>query len=89
MTTNAIEMALWRMVTDTQAAAQFLAAPDDFLADFRLDAAERDLLRQMEVGQLAAREVNPMLLWMGFQVAYGRGCFAQYMERIKARSEGT
>lgn len=82
MSSHAIEKALWQVVTNPGDAQKFRADPEGFLAAFRLDKEERASLAALDVGALAARDVNCLLLLMAFNTLKGFENMPQYMRSM-------
>jgi hypothetical protein len=85
MSTNAMELALWKIACDSAEAERYKGDPDAYLAQFRLDDEERQLIRAADVREMSDRKVNDMLLTMFFRALHGRQGRAEYLRRMNAR----
>ena len=89
MTTNALEKALWRMSTNPADTERYRVDASGFAGEFRLDADEREMLEAFDVGRLASRDVNSLLLLMAFNVVKGFDKMPEYMQAMaQAQSAG-
>lgn len=82
MTTNALEKALWQIGTDAEQAERFRDDPGLYASGFRLDPAEQDSLAQLDVGDLARRDVSTLLLMMAHMAVRGPEGMPKYMESM-------
>ena len=82
MSINALEKALWQVGTSPVEAADFRRDPAAYAQRFRLEDQERAMLRSLDVGSLAQREVSTLLLLMAFIAVRGPGCIPDYMQSM-------
>jgi len=82
MSTNALEKALWQMGTSPAEASLFRQDPTAYTQRFRLETDERTLLQGLDVGGMAQREVNTLLLLMAFIAVRGPECMPDYMQSM-------
>lgn len=82
MSNFAIEKLLWQASTNPAEAGAFREDADGYLARFRVDEAEKALLKAWDVAGLADRGVNPMLLLMSFNAVQPGADMMEYVGRI-------
>lgn len=82
MSTNALEKALWQIGTSAEEAERFREEPGSYASAFRLEPAEQNSLVQMDVGDLARREVSTLLLMMAHMAVKGPDAMPEYMENM-------
>lgn len=82
MSTNALEKALWMIGTNPAEAAKFRADPRAYADGFRLDAAEKALMAEMNVGAMARRDASTLLLMMAFMAVRGPQAMGDYMQSM-------
>lgn len=71
MSRNTLEKVLYDLSTSGANKKAFAADPGKFLGRYQLDAAERDLVLNYRVRELADLGVNTMLTW-GFWLQAGK-----------------
>lgn len=81
MSRNSLEKVLYDLSTSGANKKLFAADADKFLGRYQLDGEERDLIKNYNVREIAARGVNYMLTW-GFWLQSGRGQ-RDYLEAMK------
>jgi hypothetical protein len=84
MSSHAVEMALWRICYDGEAAREFSADALAFLDRFGITPQERTLIVEADVRGLLAAQVNDMLIYSYFQAINGRGAAAKYLALMNA-----
>jgi hypothetical protein len=82
MSIHAVENVLWRIGNDPREASKFIENSEFYLAAFRLEDDEKQLLRDMEVGRLAQRGANTLLLISAFRAVHGPRAIPEYMARM-------
>ena len=82
MSTNAIEKLLWQVNSSPAEAERYRADTQAYLNEFRLDEEERSLLTSWDVGTLASRDVNPLLLMSAFATVNGMDKVVEYLMKI-------
>lgn len=82
MTTNALEKALWLIGTNPADAARFRSDPHTYADAFRLDAGEKAMLADLDVGAMARRETNTLLLMAAFLAVRGPQAMGDYMHSM-------
>jgi len=84
MSAYMIEKLLWEITQQPQRAAEFKADPDRFLSAYALAADEVEMVKNMDVRAMVARNVNPMLTMRGWSVLKGRDQMPAYLQRLGA-----
>lgn len=84
MSNFGIEKLLWQAFQNPADAGAFRADADAFLAGFRVDEEEKALLKAWDVGSLADRGVNPMLLLMAYNACQPGANMMEYIGKINA-----
>ncbi len=82
MSTNALEKALWLIGTNPAEAARFRDNPRGYADGFRLDEAEKAIMAAMNVGAMARRDANTLLLMAAFIAVRGPQAMADYMQSM-------
>lgn len=82
MSRDVLEKILYDLSTSRQNKEGFAADPDKYLARYPASAAERDLVKNYAVREMADMGVNTMLTW-GFWLQSGRRN-SDYMAAMKA-----
>jgi len=88
MSRHAMDSVLYRLANQPEAADAFRSDPESFLGAFNLDDAERAVLREMNVEDMAAIPLNWMLMLGAFQAVRGRAGRAEYLQRVGAFMSG-
>jgi hypothetical protein len=83
-----VEQVLWDVSRDKSCADAFRAGSGAFLARYRVDTAEAAAVEGMDVGLLAARGVNPMLLMQAWNTLIGPDAIGEYLSRMKGGDNG-
>lgn len=84
MSIHSLEKALFDIASEPSEAQRYKQHPDAFLARYRLDADEAQLLRGLDVREMIARDANPMLVMRAFTSLEGRAQLPEYMRRLNA-----
>lgn len=71
MSVNALEKALWQIYLNPADSQHFCDDPQDYVAGFRLDEAERELLASFDSLAMISHGANPLLVMMAFQTVKG------------------
>ena len=82
MSTNTIEKALWTALSDAKEMDSLRKDPSAYLADYDIDAEERDLILNWDVEEIVARDVSPLLLLSVFSGVNGPARMPEYMQKI-------
>lgn len=82
MTTNAIEKALWQALSNPKEMRRFREDAQAYLKDFKLDENERSLMLSWNVGEVASRGVNPLLLVSAYTAVKGMDTMGEYIMTI-------
>jgi len=82
MSINAIEQALWKACENPVELQRLREDANSYLKDFRMDEEERALVASWEVGLLAARGVNPLLILNTFTAVKGMSGMMDYLTKI-------
>ncbi len=85
MSTHMIEKALFDIAASSANTADYQRSPTTFLSAYALCSAERRLVLELDVGEMLARQVNPMLAMRAFTAVRGRQSLPEYMRQIQAR----
>jgi hypothetical protein len=80
-----IQKLLFRLNRDEKLQARFRTNPDEVLAEYRLDEAERRAIETADVGRLYVMGVHPLLL-LGFGTRAGYP-WPDYIGRLKKAQE--
>ncbi|MBB3862333.1 hypothetical protein GGQ88_003633 [Novosphingobium hassiacum] len=86
MSTNAMEVVLFRLANQPEDVARFRADPDTYLAEHKLDSSEVGALRAMDIEGMAAIPVNWMLMMGAYQALHGRPKQPEYLQRIRSHA---
>jgi hypothetical protein len=92
MSVHSLEKALFDIASAPPEAQRYRVDPDAYLARYRLDAEEARLIKVLDVRELIARDINPMLVMRAFTSLEGRASLPEYLRRLQAdspRREGT
>ncbi len=84
MSVHMLEKLLWEITQQPSRAAEFKANPDRFLLAYALDPDEVELIKNLDVRGMMAREVNPMLIMRLWAIVKGRDQTAEYLRRLGA-----
>lgn len=84
MSKHAIEKVLWEFAAFPERVAGFKEDPNVHLASYNLTEDEREMLREMDVREMAERNVSPLLTMMAWIQMEGQEAMPGYMERLHA-----
>jgi hypothetical protein len=87
MSTHTLEQVLFDLASNTHCAADYLQDRQAFLAAYPLQADEARLMIEMDVREMVARNVNPMLAMRGFSAVEGRERIPEYLRRLRCQAE--
>ncbi|WP_372725370.1 hypothetical protein [Immundisolibacter sp.] len=83
MSLNAVEKVFWEFGTDPDRIAAFRADPDGYLAAYRLEPDERDMVKRVDLKALAERGVSTLLTMMVWPMLKGpEGMPFSYLEHM-------
>ena len=83
MSLNAVEKVFWEFGTDPDRIAAFRADPDGYLARYRLEPDERDMIKRVDLKALAERGVSTLLTMMVWPMLKGpEGMPFSYLEHM-------
>lgn len=82
MSLAAVEKAMWDLGASVENRERFGAFPDEFLAKYPLNAAERDMLKSWDVRRLTDQGCDPMLAMMTWNAVVGGDQTPEYMRRM-------
>lgn len=77
-----MEKVLWEVGSDREKASAFNEAPDDYLAGFRLEPDEKQMLKSLDVRRIADREVSTLLLFGAWLALRGPKEIGEYLGRM-------
>lgn len=83
MSTGALEKLFWQIHTKPEEVKRYCDDPGAYLRDFRLDEDEREMVLSWDVGEMAARGVNQMLLQFAFTAVNGMGKHGEYIMKLR------
>lgn len=84
MSIHSLEKVLFDIASGPAEAERYKRDPDAYLARYRLDAGEAQLVKGLDVRELVARDANPMLVMRAFTSLEGRANVAEYLRRLNA-----
>ena len=83
MSLNAVEKVFWEFGADPARIAEFRADPDGYLAAYRLEPDEREMIKQVDLKALADRGVSTLLTIMVWPMLKGpEGMPFSYLEHM-------
>ncbi|MBC7161094.1 MAG: hypothetical protein H5U26_03150 [Immundisolibacter sp.] len=83
MSLYAVEKVFWEFGTDPDRIAAFRADPDGYLAPYRLEPDERDMIKRVDLKALAERGVSTLLTMMVWPMLKGpEGMPFSYLEHM-------
>ncbi|WP_448509247.1 hypothetical protein [Immundisolibacter sp.] len=83
MSVQAVEKVFWEFGTDADRIAAFRADPDGYLAAYRLEPDERDMIKRVDLKALAERGVSTLLTMMVWPMLKGpEGMPFSYLEHM-------
>ena len=88
MSLYGLEMALYDITTKSPVRKQFMAAPDEAVAGYALEAEEQAMLKELDVARLLDVGVSPMLtlgLWMCLR---GPQTLPDYLTAVARHGQG-
>ena len=88
MTANAMEKAFWTALSDKNQLERFMADSTAYLSEFNIDKAEQALVASWDVAEIAAKGVNPLLLFSFFSAVKSPRDIPEYMQKINTPPRG-
>lgn len=83
MSLNAVEKVFWEFGADPSRIEAFRADPEGYLAAYRLDPDEREMITKVDLRALAKRGVNTLLTMMIWPLMKGpQGMPFSYLEHM-------
>jgi hypothetical protein len=84
MSVNALETTLWELCNLAERAVEFREAPEALLDRYPLTDDEKAIVRNLDVRELTARQVNPMLIMMTWNTIKGPDHIGEYLSKLNA-----
>lgn len=82
MSINAVERLLFEVAASPDLVRQFKDTPEQLLGAYALAPDEAELVRHLDVHEIASRGVNPMLVMRAFAAIEGRERMPEYFRRM-------
>ncbi|AIT80491.1 hypothetical protein [Novosphingobium pentaromativorans] len=82
MSTNSIEKALWKALSEPREMDRLRADAPGYLSEFNISEEERELILNWDVAEIVRRDVSPLLLLSVFSGVNGARRMPEYLEKI-------
>ncbi len=82
MSSNAIEKALWKALSDVEEMRRYREDQQSYLKRFNLDDEERSLLLSWDLPKILSRDVSALLLLSAFTAIHGAMRMPEYVATV-------